>query len=45
MNFVLGDIIKLRAGNQIVADSKIISGEILVNESLITGESESVDEE
>ena len=39
---VLGDIIKLRAGNQIVADSKIISGEILVNESLITGESESV---
>ena len=39
---VLGDIVKLRAGNQIVADSKIISGEILVNESLITGESESV---
>ena len=41
-DIVLGDIIKLRAGNQIVADSKIISGEILVNESLITGESESV---
>ena len=39
---VLGDIIKLRAGNQIVCDSKIISGEILVNESLITGESESI---
>ncbi len=39
---VLGDVIKLRAGNQIVTDSRIISGEILVNESLITGESESV---
>ena len=39
---VLGDIVKLRAGNQIVTDSKILSGEILVNESLITGESESV---
>ena len=41
-DIVLGDIIKLRAGNQIVCDSQIISGEILVNESLITGESESV---
>ena len=41
-DIVLGDIIKLRAGNQIVCDSRIISGEILVNESLITGESESV---
>ena len=41
-DIVLGDVIKLRAGNQIVCDSKIISGEILVNESLITGESESV---
>ena len=39
---VLGDIIKLRAGNQIVTDSRILDGEILVNESLITGESESV---
>lgn len=39
---VLGDIIKLRAGNQIVTDSKILNGEILVNESLITGESESI---
>ena len=39
---VLGDVIKLRTGNQIVTDSRIISGEILVNESLITGESESV---
>ena len=39
---VLGDVIKLRAGNQIVSDSRILDGEILVNESLITGESESV---
>ena len=39
---VLGDVIKLRAGNQIVTDSKILDGEILVNESLITGESESI---
>ena len=33
---------KLKAGNQIVTDSKVLDGEILVNESLITGESESV---
>ena len=39
---VFGDIIKLKAGNQIVTDSRILVGEILVNESLITGESESV---
>ncbi len=39
-DIVLGDIIKLSPGNQIVTDSKIISGELLVNESLITGESE-----
>lgn len=37
---VLGDICKLCAGNQVVTDGKIISGEVLVNESLITGESE-----
>ena len=39
-DIVLGDIIKLSLGNQIVCDSKIISGEILVNEALITGESQ-----
>ena len=39
---VLGDVIKLKAGNQIVTDSRILDGEILVNESLITGESESI---
>lgn len=39
---VLGDILKLRAGNQISTDSRVFSGEVLVNESLITGEEESV---
>ena len=39
-DIVLDDIIKLSPGNQITCDSKIIEGEILVNESLITGESE-----
>lgn len=39
---VLGDTIELRNGNQIPTDSRIISGEILVNEALITGESEPV---
>lgn len=39
-DIVLGDIVKLGPGNQISTDSKIIEGEILVNESLITGESE-----
>lgn len=44
-DIVLGDIIKLKPGNQIPADSKIISGEILANESLITGEEESITKE
>lgn len=35
---VLDDIILFDAGNQIVVDSKIIDGEIEVNESFITGE-------
>ena len=39
---VLGDILKLKAGNQIPTDSQVLSGELLVNESLITGEEESV---
>ncbi len=41
-DIVLGDVLKLSPGNQIVTDSKIIEGEILVNESLITGESEPI---
>ena len=39
---VLDDIIKLSLGHQIVADSEILEGEIEVNESLITGESNSI---
>ncbi len=41
-DIVLGDVIKFKPGNQIVVDSKVISGDVLVNESLITGESEPI---
>lgn len=41
-DIVLGDILKLKAGDQIPTDCKVISGNVLVNESLITGEEESV---
>ena len=39
---VLDDVIKLSLGHQIVADSIVVDGEIEVNESLITGESDSI---
>jgi len=39
---VLDDIIKLKNGHQVVCDSIILKGEIEVNESFITGESEPV---
>lgn len=39
---VLGDTIKYEIGAQIVVDSKIISGEIEVNESFITGEAKTI---
>ena len=38
-NVVLSDIILLKAGDQIVADGVIVSGEVEVNESILTGES------
>ena len=41
-DIVLGDIIKLKAGNQIPTDCKVISGEALVNEALLTGEEDSI---
>lgn len=44
-DIVLGDTIKLKPGNQIPTDSKVLSGEILANESLITGEEESIAKE
>ena len=40
---VLDDIIELSQGSQIPADCKIICGQISVNESLLTGESDSID--
>lgn len=39
---VLGEICKYTSGNQISTDGKVVSGEVLVNESLITGESEAI---
>ena len=37
---VLDDIIRLGRGDQIPADAVVVSGEALVNESLLTGESD-----
>ena len=39
---VLDDLIVLGAGNQICADSIVVDGSIEVNESLLTGESDSI---
>ncbi len=39
---VLDDIIELNTGNQVVTDSIIQSGEVLVNEAFITGEPDSI---
>ncbi len=39
---VLDDIIVYKRGNQIVADSKILEGTIEVNESLLSGEGDSI---
>ncbi len=39
---VLDDIVILSAGNQIPADAVVAEGEILVNESLITGEADQI---
>ncbi len=39
---VLGDVIIYEAGKQIVSDGVIISGELIVNESNITGEADSI---
>ena len=41
-DIVLDDIIMFGIGNQVVSDSIIVSGECEVNESFITGESESI---
>ena len=39
---VLDDIIKYKRGNQVVADSVVLEGSIEVNESLLTGEENSI---
>ncbi|MCQ2570956.1 MAG: HAD-IC family P-type ATPase [Candidatus Saccharibacteria bacterium] len=39
---VLNDVVVFRAGNQIPADAKILSGEVSVNEALLTGEADEI---
>lgn len=39
---VEGDLVFLSAGNQIPADAQILAGDVTVNESLITGESDEI---
>lgn len=39
---VLDDIVVFSAGNQICADAVVVSGEVQVNESLLTGESDEI---
>ena len=41
-DIVIDDIIVLRSGNQIPADSIVVEGDVEVNESLLTGESEPI---
>lgn len=39
---VLNDVVVFRAGNQIPADAKILSGDVSVNEALLTGEADEI---
>lgn len=39
---VLNDIVHFKSGDQIVADAQIVSGQVCVNESLLTGEEEEI---
>ena len=39
---VLDDILLLKAGRQMPADATVVSGEVLVNEALITGEADQI---
>ena len=39
---VLNDVVIFRAGNQIPADAKVLSGEVAVNEALLTGEADEI---
>ncbi|MBO4367212.1 MAG: HAD-IC family P-type ATPase, partial [Clostridia bacterium] len=39
---VLGDVIILKSGDQIPADASVLSGEVAVNEALLTGEADEI---
>ena len=39
---VLGDIVRIRAGEQVPADLRIVYGSVEVNEALLTGESDTI---
>ena len=39
---VLDDVVLFKSGDQIPADAKVISGEVAVNESLLTGEADEI---
>ena len=41
-DLVLGDILYLSAGDQIIVDGKVVDGQLEVNESLLTGESDTI---
>jgi cation-transporting ATPase E len=41
-SLVRGDIVELSSGSQIVADGPVVSGQVQVNEGLITGEADAV---
>lgn len=43
--FVLDDIVIFRAGDQICADAVVLEGNVLVNEALLTGESDELKKE
>lgn len=42
---VQGDVVKLKTGNQIPADGKVLCGSVQVNESVLTGEADLVKKE
>ena len=42
-DLVLGDLIYLKAGDQIPADARVVEGYITVNEALLTGEADEVE--
>lgn len=42
-NLVEGDVILLKSGQQIPADAEVLDGDISVNESLLTGESDEIE--